>query len=102
MPCRDSIFCARAPSHAIFAVNVPMSVSYRETPEAGAAAVGSAMRRGSGLVVPQSRSAVAEAQAVRVVPGLAGVAIKLPVPHRGASGLKALGLGRRVQPGMQR
>ena len=25
-----------------------------------------------------------------------------PVPHRGAGGLKALGLGRRVQPRMQR
>ena len=63
---------------------------------------GQAMGRGGGLVVPQSRSAVAEAQAVRVVPGLAGVAVGLPVPHRGAGGLKALGLGRRVQPRMQR
>ena len=63
---------------------------------------GQAMGRGGGLVVPQSGSAVAEAQAVRVVPGLAGVAVGLPVPHRGAGGLKALGLGRRVQPRMQR
>jgi hypothetical protein len=61
-----------------------------------------AMGRGGGLVVPQSGSAVAEAQAVPVVPGLAGVAVGLPVPHRGAGGLKALGLGRRVQPRTQR
>jgi len=61
-----------------------------------------AIGRGGGLVVPQSGSAVAAAQAVRVVPGLAGVAVGLPVPHRGAGGLKALGLGRRVQPRMQR
>jgi hypothetical protein len=53
-----------------------------------------------GLVVPQSVSAAAEAQAVRVVPGLAGVAVGLPVLHRGAGGLKALGLGWRVQPWM--
>jgi hypothetical protein len=55
-----------------------------------------------GLVVPQSVSAAAEAQAVRVVPGLAGVAVGLPVLHRGAGGFKALGLGWRVQPWMQR
>jgi hypothetical protein len=50
----------------------------------------------------QSGSAAAEAQAVHVVPGLAGVAVGLPVPHRGAGGLKALGLDRRVQPRIQR
>ena len=28
MPCAEPIFCARAPSYAIFVVNVPMSVFY--------------------------------------------------------------------------
>ena len=46
--------------------------------------------------------AAAEAQAVRVVPGLAGVAIGLLVLHRGAGDLKALGLGWCVQLRMQR
>jgi hypothetical protein len=32
------------------------------------------------------------ALAVRVVPDLAGVAVGLPVLHRGAGGLKALGI----------
>jgi hypothetical protein len=73
-----------------------------ETPEPGAAAVGAAMKRGGALVVPQFGSAVAEAQAMRVVPGLAGAAVGLPVLHRGAGGLEALGLGWRVQPRMQR
>ena len=39
------------------------------------------MRRGDGLVVPRSGSAVAEAQAVRVVPGLAGVTVRLQSPN---------------------
>ncbi len=49
-----------------------------------------------------SGSAVGEAQAARIVPGLAGVAVGLPVRHRGTAGLEALGLGWRVQPRMPR
>jgi hypothetical protein len=51
----------------------------------------SAMSRGGALVVPQSGSAVADAQSVRVVPGLAGVAVGLPFRHRGAGGPETLG-----------
>jgi hypothetical protein len=56
---------------------------------------------GRRLVVPGPSSA-AEAQAARVMPGLAGVAVRLPIRHRGAGGLEALGLDRRVQRRMQR
>jgi hypothetical protein len=67
----------------------------------GAADAGSADEPRA-LVAPQSGSAMVEAQAVRVVPGLAGLAIGLPVRHRGAGGIKAFGLDRRVQPRMPR
>ena len=47
-------------------------------------------RTGAGaLAVPRSGSAAAQALAVRVVPGLAGGAVSLPVHHRGAGGLEA-------------
>src|ERR1700722_20238669 len=53
--------------------------------------------RGGGRVIPQSGSAAAWAHSVPAGPCLPGVAVALPVPHRGAGGLKALRLGRRVQ-----
>jgi hypothetical protein len=63
-------------------------------------ALGSAMRPGGALVVPQSDSAKAEDQAVRVVPGSAGVAVGFPVPIA-AGRRQALGLDWPVQPQMQ-
>ena len=53
-------------------------------------------------VVATRRQSDQGGQAVRVVPSLAAVAVGFPVRHRGAGGLKALGLFRRVQRRSQR